>query len=204
MKVPKAVLDQTTAHIEPRNMKHTAPYGRSDYIMLLPLLRAYVGLTAHLCCPYTVLLSPLLALYAGWWGYMAFASVCIIITALSLVKLHGVYQLEMRRKRVQPGFFHKGTQWSSEVVSRFQMSLGPYMHTWWLWSGDLLTLIPFLLFNTHLPDVTYTRRWLKTDDGEYIALDWAFPEGGFSPQRPVLLILHGLNGGSRLKALTSL
>lgn len=197
MTVPKGVLLHTTAYIDNTHIHHTAPYGRTDYIMLLPLLKAYMSLTAHLFCPYTVLLFPVLALYAGWNGSTLYASVCIIITALSIMKLHGVYELETRMKRVQPGFFHQKTQRSNEIVSRFQSSLSPYVNTWWLWSGDLLTLIPFLMFNTHLPDITYTRRWLKTDDNEYIALDWAFPEGGFSPKRPVLLILHGLNGGSR-------
>eukprot|EP00592_Proboscia_alata_P000304 CAMPEP_0194375738 /NCGR_PEP_ID=MMETSP0174-20130528/24301_1 /TAXON_ID=216777 /ORGANISM="Proboscia alata, Strain PI-D3" /LENGTH=60 /DNA_ID=CAMNT_0039156155 /DNA_START=386 /DNA_END=565 /DNA_ORIENTATION=- len=32
---------------------------------------------------------------------------------------------------------------------------------------------------------------------EAVALDIAFPSGGTEPNKPVLLVLHGLNGGSK-------
>lgn len=61
-------------------------------------------------------------------------------------------------------------------------------------NGDSLTLIPFVL-NKH-KEIDYTRRWVKLEDGESVALDCSFPSTGHSFEEPLFLFLHGLNGGS--------
>jgi len=85
--------------------------------------------------------------------------------------------------------------------------------TGWAAGGDLATLVPFLLFGEPERPVVYKRRWLRVarapmpdgvegharrggqKDDEAIALDVAAPEA-FDEEAPVMLILHGLNGGS--------
>lgn len=91
----------------------------------------------------------------------------------------------------------------------------PYRPTPYLWSGDLLTLLPFVQFKgSKGKRVHYQRWWLRvpsapapdgcdgpfqrpgqTDD-EAVALDISFPDAGHDPSKTTLLILHGLNGGS--------
>ena len=62
--------------------------------------------------------------------------------------------------------------------------------------GDARTGIPFLINSS--PEVTYRRVWAHNpEDGEYVALDVAFPDDNVHHvDRPVFMILHGLNGGS--------
>jgi len=63
------------------------------------------------------------------------------------------------------------------------------------------TALPFL-WNGDGPAVDYERRWIASadpDDGdapEALALDFAFPQGGHRPDRPLYLVLHGISGGS--------
>jgi predicted alpha/beta-fold hydrolase len=63
-------------------------------------------------------------------------------------------------------------------------------------TGDAYTGIPFLV-NPSL-EQTYVRVWVPSEvDNEAVALDIAFPpDGEHSVEKPVFLILHGLNGGS--------
>jgi hypothetical protein len=63
-------------------------------------------------------------------------------------------------------------------------------------TGDLRTLLPFLLASVPPPPGGWHRRWLPVSDGEHVAVDCAFPEEGFDGGEPVHLLLHGLNGGS--------
>ena len=67
----------------------------------------------------------------------------------------------------------------------------PYLPT-----GDSLTGIPFLLNSS--PEQNYYRVWVEINhDDEAVALDIAFPpDKVHSSEKPVILILHGLNGGS--------
>lgn len=63
-------------------------------------------------------------------------------------------------------------------------------------TGDAYTGIPFLV-NTSM-EQSYVRVWVPSEvDNEAVALDIAFPPDGIhSLEKPVFLILHGLNGGS--------
>jgi hypothetical protein len=67
----------------------------------------------------------------------------------------------------------------------------PYLPT-----GDSLTGIPFLINSS--PEQNYHRVWVEIPhDDEAVALDIAFPpDGVHSSEKPVILVLHGLNGGS--------
>lgn len=75
----------------------------------------------------------------------------------------------------------------------------PYLVT-----GDQRTGIPWFVNSVEEPE--YCRVWAKARDGEHIALDIAFPYGRddvgdikfvHDLNRPVYMVLHGLNGGSR-------
>lgn len=68
----------------------------------------------------------------------------------------------------------------------------------WMPTGDSRTGLPFIL-NKIKKAPTYHRLWLETHDHEYIALDVALPTNGqgHSTEKPLYLVLHGLNGGSQ-------
>eukprot|EP00211_Chloroparvula_japonica_P002889 CAMPEP_0119146694 /NCGR_PEP_ID=MMETSP1310-20130426/39280_1 /TAXON_ID=464262 /ORGANISM="Genus nov. species nov., Strain RCC2339" /LENGTH=451 /DNA_ID=CAMNT_0007138609 /DNA_START=49 /DNA_END=1401 /DNA_ORIENTATION=- len=91
---------------------------------------------------------------------------------------------------VKPGFYFQPTPRNERAIGALR-ALG-YRATWWL-PGDLTTLVPFLCANV-LP-VEYERRWMQTEDGEFVALDYVGPSDG-GEVRGVCLALHGLNGGS--------
>jgi len=102
---------------------------------------------------------------------------------------------------IQPGFYYaESNEFMSNVAKLWpehtrtytaQNGATPYLHT-----GDSLTGIPFLVNKS--PDPKYHRVWVEnTIDYEAVALDIAFPHDGVhSSTKPIILILHGLNGGS--------
>lgn len=59
-------------------------------------------------------------------------------------------------------------------------------------SGDICTVMPFLLNPGRGRDLTWERVWLESSDGEVYAMDWVFPPSGFNPSRPVVVLLPGL------------
>jgi hypothetical protein len=71
----------------------------------------------------------------------------------------------------------------------------PEVATPWQLTGDARTGLPYVMNSVdRRPD--FHRVWLATEDNEYVALDIAFPERGHDWQKPLYLVLHGLNGGS--------
>eukprot|EP00400_MALV-I_sp_L67-5_P000084 gene84-317_t len=84
----------------------------------------------------------------------------------------------------------------------------------WMLSGEATTMVPYFASNVlgwwGDIDVTYYRIWVRAlaedaeskipleeeEDGEVLAVDWAFPSYGYDESKPVLIVLHGLNGGS--------
>jgi predicted alpha/beta-fold hydrolase len=72
----------------------------------------------------------------------------------------------------------------------------------WMLTGDVRTGLPFYL--NYIPDPFWTRVYLPTADGEVLALDIAFPENGHNASKPLYLILHGVNGGSKETYATDL
>ena len=102
---------------------------------------------------------------------------------------------------IQPGFYYSkqnklmveiANQWSEESRT-YDVSNGatPYLPT-----GDSLTGIPFLVNKSEKLD--YERVWVQNEiDKEAVALDIRFPVDGIhDEEKPLFLILHGLNGGS--------
>jgi len=77
-----------------------------------------------------------------------------------------------------------------------------YRAPFWLFSGDWTTTWPFVFFEPIA--VEYSRKWVQnSEDRGLVALDVAFPPQGFDPAAPVLVLLHGLNGGSNESYVTS-
>ena len=71
--------------------------------------------------------------------------------------------------------------------------------TRWMTTGDVRTGLPFFLNkNDYNPE--WVRVWLNTTtsvDQEVLALDIAFPKTGHDFSKPMYMIFHGLNGGSK-------
>ena len=116
------------------------------------------------------------------------------------------------------GFFcNPKTALNRRIRDRLQRFVG-YVPTPYLWSGDLLTMGPFLMFKGSVGGrVNYQRYWVRVpvapapdgedgpsktapppddDDAEAVALDIIFPKEGYQEDKTTFLVLHGLNGGS--------
>uniref|UniRef100_A0A6V2CHE5 Uncharacterized protein n=1 Tax=Ditylum brightwellii TaxID=49249 RepID=A0A6V2CHE5_9STRA len=68
-------------------------------------------------------------------------------------------------------------------------------------TGDARTGVPFLVKLFSAESITYNRVFLEVEDGEVVALDIALPQSPSGQlyhdyNKPVYLVLHGLNGGS--------
>eukprot|EP00584_Thalassiosira_punctigera_P004715 CAMPEP_0172543642 /NCGR_PEP_ID=MMETSP1067-20121228/13982_1 /TAXON_ID=265564 ORGANISM="Thalassiosira punctigera, Strain Tpunct2005C2" /NCGR_SAMPLE_ID=MMETSP1067 /ASSEMBLY_ACC=CAM_ASM_000444 /LENGTH=517 /DNA_ID=CAMNT_0013330093 /DNA_START=178 /DNA_END=1728 /DNA_ORIENTATION=+ len=120
-----------------------------------------------------------------------------------------------RDKIAKDGFFCKDSPRNDRVRDVLAKFVG-YRPTSYFCSGDLLTLMPFLLFKgSKGGKVPYKRYWVRVpaapapdgDDGpakrpagdntdEAVALDVVFPSKGYRADKPTFLVLHGLNGGS--------
>jgi len=105
--------------------------------------------------------------------------------------------------QLKPGFyFDSSNPVSSAIVNGWDESFRTYdekgRDTPWLVTGDTRTGVPFIV--NHLPEQKLVRRWLPTNipgEKEAVILDFAFPSDGVHRgDRPIYLILHGLNGGS--------
>ncbi|KAG7366440.1 alpha/beta fold family hydrolase [Nitzschia inconspicua] len=99
-------------------------------------------------------------------------------------------------------YFSRSNELVSRLVSHWPESYRRYDFdngaTQWLKTGDSRTGVPFLL--NHLPKPNWHRFFLEVDketkQREYIALDISFPSNGYDFNKPVYMVLHGLNGGS--------
>ena len=118
-------------------------------------------------------------------------------------------------KTVSPGFFCGKDPANQKIKDRMEKFLN-YHPTPFFFSGDILTLMPFLLFKgSKGGKVPYQRFWVRapsapapdgdegpakavtgTEEDEAVALDIVFPKEGYQKDKPTFLILHGLNGGS--------
>ena len=114
------------------------------------------------------------------------------------------------------GFFANRTNPRNENIRKRLERFVGYVPTPYLFSGDLLTMWPFLMFKGSKGGrVPYTRYWITvpaapapdgdngpskkagtSKDKEAVALDIVFPKGGYQPDKPTFLVLHGLSGGS--------
>jgi predicted alpha/beta-fold hydrolase len=102
-----------------------------------------------------------------------------------------------------PSVYGKPTAYRRELLRRCPSLLKRYAPPMWL-PGPHATTIAMTALRAG-PDIAYTREFLDTPDGGAIAVDIAFPDeetarndelGRNGDGRPVLLVLHGLTGGS--------
>jgi len=112
------------------------------------------------------------------------------------------------------GIACKDTKRNNRIAERLRRFVN-YKPTPFLWSGDLLTLAPFVIFKGSVGGrVNYQRWWVRVpaakapdgpagpskklgaQDDEAVGLDVSFPADGHRADRPTFLVLHGLNGGS--------
>lgn len=106
---------------------------------------------------------------------------------------------------IDPGLYYSSSNpFISSIVSHWPESSRTYSvdngATPYLLTGDQRTGIPFIV--NKVEEQEYVRVWTQNRfDGEYLALDIAFPtnekgESVHDLNKPVYLVLHGLNGGS--------
>lgn len=100
---------------------------------------------------------------------------------------------------IQSGlYFNTDNDLIQEIVSKWRTSLPEYSSIatpFWL-TGDARTGMQYTFGYVSDPP-TFHRVWLPTLDQEYVGLDVAFPKSGHDTEKPLYLVLHGLNGGSR-------
>ncbi len=86
---------------------------------------------------------------------------------------------------------------SDDARSKFLLEHTPSLHTYnppfWM-GGDLQTLWGVKMRPRPERPIEFTRRFLQLADGGMIALDWL---SSWQPGQPLLLLLHGLTGGSQ-------
>lgn len=77
-------------------------------------------------------------------------------------------------------------------------SAEPYRAPAWLPGGHLQTLYPFLLA---APAIDYRRERWELEDGDFLDVDWL---DAADPSAPIVVLFHGLEGGSRGRYALSL
>jgi predicted alpha/beta-fold hydrolase len=97
---------------------------------------------------------------------------------------------------INPGlYYNPQTELVDRMVQNWDIPQYSKIATPWQWTGDARTGFPYLMNNLK-NHPKFHRVWQPTVDGEYVALDIAFPKTGHDSSQPLYLILHGLNGGS--------
>eukprot|EP00727_Mastigamoeba_balamuthi_P002445 m51a1_g12198 hypothetical protein (397) ;mRNA; r:46794-48693 len=94
--------------------------------------------------------------------------------------------------------YHSGSDRLARILDRCAGLHKPFKPVYWMRNGFFQTFgvaIPSLYAP---PRITYERQLLALDDGGQVGLDWARElQRGCTAASPVLVVLHGLNGGSR-------
>ncbi|KAF8526275.1 AB-hydrolase YheT [Hysterangium stoloniferum] len=120
--------------------------------------------------------------------------------------------------RVQSGsrFFHGGTTAPLALIGEKADSLHvllrqevpalfrPYTPTWWMPLGDLQTIYSSVFHRRKEPRVHYERKYILVPDGGCISMDITPPISSKSPpDTPIVIVLHGLLGGSHVSYIRS-
>lgn len=83
------------------------------------------------------------------------------------------------------------------MTARALPALLPYRSPRWLSGGHAQTIYPYFLPR---PKIDYRRERVATDDGDFWDFDWldgpAMPRAALQPPAPVVVLFHGLEGGS--------
>ncbi|KAF7440481.1 hypothetical protein PC9H_000826 [Pleurotus ostreatus] len=72
----------------------------------------------------------------------------------------------------------------------------PFVPSWWLFNGHLQTIYCVLGDFTKTDKVIYDRKYLRLQDGGTLGLDFAPSHASVREDAPVIVVLHGLTGGS--------
>lgn len=203
------------------------------------LFSPYAVLVFSVCLLYFELMFPKQMIR----DYSFYYILLILLSVVSIVVLGWLYVFPVRSvtgamgsaiygSATKPGLYYcEKSALITEIISNCSMLKSPCAlnsslgtsntvyasATPWLFSGDIRTLIPFLLFPA-ARDVKYKRRWIRTpladgpsddqideDEGgkfESVALDCCIPTESFCSARVngstnvALLLLSGLTGGS--------
>ena len=123
----------------------------------------------------------------------------IPITLLSSILLVHSLDLDLPPETFKPGLYYDTTNVrSAKIAEAWPVENRSYtidIMTKWTLSGDMRTLIPFLLNEAH--DLPYRRMYVPVpDETEAVRLDIFSPKVSYSEKQPVYLISSGLNGGS--------
>ena len=135
--------------------------------------------------------------------------VWMVVTALCLPASAKFITERLRKKIVvEPGIYYKKdgpmaklcTWYEKDVMVRYRSGVDPEQ-TPWIRGPDGQTMFPFIFGDLELggyfiEGVNYHRVWMQMDDGDMIPCDWSFPKGGYTKGAPILIALHGMNGGS--------
>eukprot|EP00435_Cladocopium_sp_Y103_P034044 s582_g8.t1 len=78
------------------------------------------------------------------------------------------------------------------IRQAFEVWLKSFVPCPWQLSGELCTILPYLLNRKRFSNLQYERCWLDAEDGERFAFDCVFPDTGFDPDAPVVVLLTGL------------
>lgn len=70
----------------------------------------------------------------------------------------------------------------------------PYRAPAWLRGGHAQTIYPLLVAGAVPP---YRRTRWETPDGDFVDLDWTAESSGHTPQAPLVVLFHGLEGSAR-------
>lgn len=124
-----------------------------------------------------------------FWSHLKTYPPSIVLTVSSTVALVGCLWRTIKR---YPSTIIMIPTDENEFIVNECPSLKEYRPTPWIFNGHLMTILG-VIFRS-LPEVLFQRVLLPVDDhGGTIAIDWhTQPNQG----QPVLLVLHGLTGGS--------
>lgn len=204
---------------------------------LKPLLGSLVVFFLNVNCPILAVVGSVLAVV--WSGstagtvFGAISLVCATRTAMDPFVVHfatngrfgglgrggNCKTTGLPNNIAKEGFFGNFKNSLNERVRNRLKRFVRYVPTPYLFSGDLLTMGPFLMFKGSVGGrVNYHRYWVRvpaapapdgdsgptkkapppgTDEAvEAVALDIVFPKEGHRNDKPTFLVLHGLNGGS--------
>ncbi|ELP95250.1 abhydrolase domain containing protein, putative [Entamoeba invadens IP1] len=116
-----------------------------------------------------------------------------LISFFIFFALFGVVIVLYSAQKNTPVIFHSPTKESEELSTH--LSLTPFQLSPFLCDGALQTITVFL---TKYPkNMSFTRRMVTGFDGGEFAVDWLDCQDTLPTTSPVIIIFHGLAGGSR-------
>ncbi|OQR91097.1 serine protease family S33 [Achlya hypogyna] len=123
-----------------------------------------------------------------------FAHVAVRLGLIGLYKLH--YWCTAR----VPALTYQGNDIMLQIVRDCSLLRAPYHPTWYLFNGHLQTAM--VAVEDAEPHVSYRRELFELSDGGVLSLDWVQTSSvttNNEHNKPTILILHGLAGGSHEK-----